>query len=183
MGWNLTQFISDNFAICSWFDFVAVIVLQYCQAPRAGPGATCPVRAPGQRAPCGPRGIICPWFDFWFWHYICVCFFISYASSLILFSSLFSYLSFPLRIDSLRFRAECHKRWLNVALVFCFFFQCGLTWVVLDKGPLNVCLCVCLCCSTFFVVFVLGLVFFLSKPRDWIWRYVSKRTYFVSSGT
>ena len=147
---NLTQFISDNFAICSWFDFVAVTVLQYCQAPRAGPGACCPVRAPGQRAPCGPRGIICPWFDFWFWHYICVCFFISYASSLIFFSSLFSYLSFLLRIDSLRFQAECHKRWLNVALVFLFFFP-----VQAHPGSLGQRAAKCVCVRACVRVFVL----------------------------
>ena len=45
--------------------------------------------------------------------------FISYASTLIIFASLFPYLSFPLRIDPLRFQAGCRKRRLNVALVFC----------------------------------------------------------------
>ena len=53
--------------------------------------------------------------------------YISYASSLILFSSLFltyllPYLSFPLRIYALRFQAICRKRQLNLALVFCVYF-------------------------------------------------------------
>jgi len=53
-------------------------------------------------APCGLRGVMRPWFDFWFRRYIyiyIVCLFISYASPLI-FSSHFPYLSPPLLIFS-----------------------------------------------------------------------------------
>ena len=55
-----------------------------------------------------------------------VCFFVSYASPLIIFSPLFlSYLlpysCFPLGIDPLRFQAGCRKRRLNLALVFCAY--------------------------------------------------------------
>ena len=38
------------------------------------------------------------------------------------FSSLFLYLSFPLRMDPLRFQAGCCKRRLNLALAFCVYF-------------------------------------------------------------
>ena len=31
-------------------------------------------------------------------------------------------LSYPLRIDSLHYQARCHKRRLNLALVFCVYF-------------------------------------------------------------
>ena len=76
----------------------------------------CPVLALGVRR---------PWFDFWLQRL-----FISYASPLILFSSLFPYLSppflsFPLRIDPLHFQAWCYKRWLNLALVFVFILCCS----------------------------------------------------------
>ena len=54
-----------------------------------------------------------------------VCLFVSYASPLVLFSSLSSYLSpplsFPLRIDLLHFRAGFCKRRLNLAFVFFVF--------------------------------------------------------------
>jgi len=50
-----------------------------------------------------------------------VCLFISYAFPLILFSSLFPYLSFPLRIDPLCFQARCCKRRLNLGFVFVSF--------------------------------------------------------------
>jgi len=52
-----------------------------------------------------------------YWVYV-VCLFISYASLLILFSSLFPYLSF---LDPLRCQDGCRKRRLNLALVLCFF--------------------------------------------------------------
>jgi len=60
--------------------------------------------------------------------FFCVALLISYAFRLILFSSLFSLLIssltflFPLRIGPLRFQAGCHKRRLNVALVFLCLF-------------------------------------------------------------
>ena len=94
-----------------------------------------------------------------FRHYIhIVCLFISYASPLVLFPSLFltyllPYLSFPLRItyhirlletvqpqlriDPLCFQARCRDRWLNLALVFLCLF-CVVVhffWLV------NVCFC------------------------------------------
>ena len=37
---------------------------------------------------------------------------------------LLPYLSFVLRIDLLRFQAGCHKRRLNLALVFCVVIHC-----------------------------------------------------------
>jgi len=57
---------------------------------------------------------------------------------------LLPYLSFPLRIDALRFQAGCRKRRLNLALVFVFILCCMIGKCVL---------------------FVLGLVFFHTKPR------------------
>jgi len=52
---------------------------------------------------------------------------------------LLPYLSFPLRIDALRFQAGCRKRRLNLALVFVFILCCMIGKCVL---------------------FVIGLVFF-----------------------
>jgi len=41
-----------------------------------------------RQAPCLLRGVMCPWFDFWFLHYIyIVCLFISHASPFILFTA------------------------------------------------------------------------------------------------
>jgi len=50
-------------------------------------------------APCRLWGIMCPWFICWFWHYIYVWLFTSFASLLILFSSLFSLLWPPCVAD------------------------------------------------------------------------------------
>ena len=93
--------------------------------------------SPGQRAvkrvcvlmmldvPCEPRGVMHPWFDFWFRRNYIAC---SYhrlpdlsVFSLFL-SYLFPYLYFPLRTDTLRFQAGCRKRRLNLALVFRVYF-------------------------------------------------------------
>ena len=71
------------------------------------------------KAPCGLWGIMHPWFDFLFRLYI-YCLVTSYAPHLSFFLTyLLPYLSFPLRIDLLRFQAGCHKRRLNLALAFC----------------------------------------------------------------
>ena len=75
-----------------------------------------------------------------------VCLFTSYASLFILFS-LFPYLSpplltFPLRIDPLRFQARCRKRRLNLALVFLFILCCS-RFLLIDE-------CVLLLCSVQF---------------------------------
>jgi len=73
---------------------------------------------------CGLRGVMCPWFNFWFWHYIYIVhLFVSYAFPLILFSSLFPYCSPPLLIFSLE-----NKRWLN--LPFCFFCVYFVLWYI-----------------------------------------------------
>jgi len=65
---------------------------------------------------------------------------------------LLPYLSFPLRIDPLRFQIGCRKRRLNLALVFCVYF--GLWYISIDWW------------MRAFVA--LGLVFFHTKPRDWL---------------
>jgi len=65
---------------------------------------------------------------------------------------LLPYLSFPLRIDPLRFQTGCRKRRLNLALVFLCLFCVVLyffDWVLRASV-------------------VLGLVFFHTKPRDWL---------------
>ena len=72
---------------------------------------------------CRLQGVLRPDWIFDFGAIYIVCLFISYASPLILFSSLFPsyllpYLSFPLRTDPLCFPAGCCKRRLNLALVF-----------------------------------------------------------------
>jgi len=69
-------------------------------------------------APCGPWGVLCSWFICWFRR--CVCLFTSYA--LILFSSLFPYLSFPLRIHQLHFQARGRKLRPNPGFFSCFRF-------------------------------------------------------------
>ena len=77
-----------------------------------------------------------PWFDIWYRRYIyCLlvyiaCFPSDPFSSLFL-TCLLPYLSFPSRIDPLRFQAACRKRRLNLALVLCLF----LCWLV------NACFC------------------------------------------
>jgi len=106
---------------------------------------------------------MCPWYDFWFWHYIyiyiyIVCLFISYASPLILFPSLFLTYLFPLRIDPLHFQAGCRKRRLNLALVFCVVVH--FFWFV------NA----CICCA------------WLSFAKRLASGNISDMTYFVSSG-
>ena len=75
------------------------------------------------------------------------------------YSSLFPYLSppvlvFTLRIDPLRFQAGCCKRWLKLALFFCIYNLCCITFFWLANAR---------CCCV-----VLGLVLFHTKPRDWL---------------
>jgi len=38
-----------------------------------------------------------------------------------------------------------HTDWMDVKYRLVLPFWCRLTWVVLDKGPLNGCVCVCVC--------------------------------------
>jgi len=77
--------------------------------------AESPMRAPGHNA------LVIRFFDFGVIYIVCL--FLSYASPLVLFSSLFPYLSlFLLRIDPLHFQARCRKRRLNLALVFLCLF-------------------------------------------------------------
>jgi len=75
----------------SWHLFlsVAVSTVERCVIPRV--------------TPCGLRGVMRPWFDFWFRPYVgyIVCLFVYISGALILFSSLFityliPFLSFPL---------------------------------------------------------------------------------------
>jgi len=62
----------------------------------------------------GLRGVMRPWFDFWFGRYIyCFCLFISYASPLMLISSRFSYLSPPLLIFSFQNRPAPFPGWMS----------------------------------------------------------------------
>jgi len=103
--------------------------------------STRPVRAPRCNVPL---------IQFFYFGAIYIdCLFISYASTLIFFSSLFSYLSpplliFPLRIDPLHFQAGCFNRRLNLAWVFlCIFcLVVHFFWLV------NACFC-CVRCSLF----------------------------------
>jgi len=98
------------------------------------------------------RGVMHPWFNFWFWCYIYIVCFPNYPFFFTFFLLTFSLTySFPLRIDPLRFRVGCRKRRLNLALVFLCLF----------------------CCNTFFdwwmrAFVVLGLVFSYTKPSDWL---------------
>jgi len=76
-------------------------------------------------APCGLRAVMQHWFYFFYFGTIDIVYlsYISYASQLSFFlhfspTYLLPYLSFPLRIDPLRFQAGCRKRRLNLALVF-----------------------------------------------------------------
>ena len=62
-------------------------------------------------------------------------------------------LSFSLRIDLVRFQAGCYKRRLNQAFVFLCLFCVVVRFLWLVNA--------CFCC-------VLGLVFFNTKPRDWL---------------
>ena len=58
------------------------------------------------------------------------------------FLQLFLTLSFPLRIDPLRFQTGCRKRRLNLALVFVFILGCStFLWLV------NACFCCAKFCS------------------------------------
>ena len=69
-----------------------------------------------------------------------VCLFISYAFPLLLFSSLFPYLSLsvPLRIDPLHFQVGCHKKRLNLALVFVFILR-YTTFLLIGERVLLLC--------------------------------------------
>jgi len=86
------------------------------------------IPAPIFCASCGLRGVMRPWFDFWFRRYIYILFVCLYRMLPRLFFLhifliyLLPYLSFPLRIDPLPFQAGCRKRRLNLALVFCVYF-------------------------------------------------------------
>jgi len=70
--------------------------------------------------------------------------YIWFASPLIIFSSLFPYLSPPLlifsfeRIDPLRLQAECRKRQLNLAVVFVFILCC-ITFLLIGECVLLLC--------------------------------------------
>ena len=105
------------------------------------------VRGINTRAPCRLRGIMCPYLIFDFgttWYVYFVCLFISYVFPLTFFLHLFltyllPYLYFPLTVDLLRFQVRCHKRRLNLALVF-------------------------LCLYIYYVRFS----FFHTQPRDWL---------------
>jgi len=87
-----------------------------------------------------------------------VCLFILYDSPLILFYSLFPYLSpllltsFPLRIDPLCFQAGCRKRRLSLALVFVWLFCVVVHFFWLVNA--------CFCCVRF--------SFFHTEARDWL---------------
>ena len=93
-------------------------------------------------APCKPQVVMCSWFYFWFWR-----------NPTWPFSSLFPYLSpplflsFPWRTDPLRFQARCHKRQLNLALVF----LCLFCVVVHFFWLLNACIC-CVRFSSFSIL-------------------------------
>ena len=102
---------------------------------------------------CELRGLMHPWFGFWFWCYI-YCLLPYLPFSLHFFHTcLLPYLSFLLIIEPLRFQAKCCKRRLNLALVFCVLF-CVVVhhffWLV------NA----CFCCVSF--------SFFHTKPGDWL---------------
>ena len=111
---------------------------------------------------------------------------------------LLSDLSFPLRIDPLRFQARCHKRRLNLALVFCVnfmlsyvLFACVFDLVVLDL------VFICNDLVYIFVFFMLAqVIFILCSLTLFCWvqfiqyrakrlagKNVSEMTYFVSTGT
>ena len=92
-------------------------------------------------APCGLQGIMRPWFGFWYQHCIyCLLVYIICFPTYLFFSTFLAYflpyLSFPLRIDPLRFQVGCRKRRLNLALVLCLFcVAVHFFWLV------NACFC------------------------------------------
>ena len=77
------------------------------------------------------------------------------------------YVSFPLRIDPLRFQARYYKRQLNLALVFVFILYCIciVFWLV------NACFC------------RVGFSYFPYQAKRLARKNISKMTCFVSSGT
>jgi len=98
---------------------------------------------------CGLRGVMRPWFDFWFWRYIyCLLVYIACFPFYPFFFT-FTYLSFPLLIFSFEnrpasFPSRCRRRrWTWLFCVVVHFF-----WLV------NV----CFCCVRF--------SFFHTEPRD-----------------
>ena len=58
--------------------------------------------------------------------------------TLFFFFSVF-YLFFPLRIDPLYCQAGCHKRLLNLALVFCVYILCCSTFLLISECVLMLC--------------------------------------------
>jgi len=74
-------------------------------------------------AQCRLRGIMCPWFDFWFQRYMycLLVYVVCFPTYLFFLTYLLPYLSFPLRIDPLRYQARCRKRRLHLALLFCVY--------------------------------------------------------------
>jgi len=98
---------------------------------------------------------------------VCIVCFPNYPFSPLFFTYLLPYLSFPLRIDPLRFQAGCPKRRLNPTLVFCVYF---VFWYISFDWWIRA-----------FVV--LGLVFFPYQAKRLAWGNVSEMTQFLSIGT
>ena len=121
-----------------------VVVLRPTQLKIDNFGDVSPSKSLGQRA------------TKWMCVYVCVytvCLFISHASQLILFSSLFPYLSPPLLIFSyenrpapfpqwsMSIQAGCHKRRLNLAFsFFVYYFVLFSTFILVNA---------CFCCIRF----------------------------------
>ena len=118
-------------------------------------------------APCGlcaldgHNALLISFFDFGT-VYVCIFALLSKLSH-ILFTSLFPCLSFPLRVDPLRFQAGCRKRRLYEALVFCVVVH--FFWLV----------SACFSCVRF--------SFFSNTAMRLARGNISWMTYFVWSGT
>ena len=104
-----------------------------------------PVRTPGLNAPLIRFQISALYILF-----ACLCSPTYPFFSLLFLTYLLPYLSFPLKIDPLRFRAGCHKRRLNLALVFLCLFCVVVHFFWLVNA--------CFCCVRF--------SFFHAKPRE-----------------
>ena len=114
---------------------------------------------------CGLWGGLCPWFAIYI-----ICLLTSCASPLkLFFSSLFSYLSFPLRICRLRFQAGGRKRLQNLGSFSCFSLFYVLVFLCFR------CMIICVLFASVYCIFLwlLLLVFgfcFLSTSREIGWE-------------
>ena len=154
-------------------------------------------------ASCGFRSVMHPWFDFWCWRYIynSLLVYIVYLPSVLwccwlggkkgirpvikLTGGMLAWLSDWSEVQTCIWPSWCHCHSLPLAsvksrLVFPFWYR--LTLVVLDRGPLNGCVCVHVCVLycilshlSFFFFFV---CFFYLRPPLFIFSFENRPTPF-----